>query len=601
MFSPNKIRNIAIIAHIDHGKTTLLDSLLKQSNIFRTNEFVPERVMDSYDQERERGITIFSKQTCLHFKDYKINLIDTPGHSDFSGEVERILGMVNSVLLLVDAQEGPMPQTRFVLSKALKMGLNPIVIINKIDRPHAKPNEALDKTFDLFVELGASDEQLDFAYCYASGLGGFAMHEPEDPRDNMQPLFDLMISEVLPPKGNLANPFLMQTTMIDYDDYVGRQSCGRILEGFISAGDDIILVSQNGTQKRHKITRVQGHLGIKKIELEKASVGDIVILSGMPEVMLGDTLCHPSNVRQLPKIHIDEPTVSIGFMVNTGPLVGRDGKHVTFSKIRDRLLREKRSNISLLIEDNEKDSIKVTGRGELQLAVLVEAMRRENFEFTISQPKVVIKEIDGVKHEPLERIHIEVPEEFSGGVIEELSRRKGLLKTLKTNEHNISAMEFLLPSRGLIGYRNEFMTVTRGLGTLTAIFEEFTPCLGHMPGRKNGVLVSMCNGKASGYSCFNLQSRGVLFVNPGDDVYEGMIVGENSRENDLPVNVIKGKQLTNVRASGTDENIVLTPPRQMTIEDAIDFIQDDELAEITPKIVRLRKRFLKEHERKRKK
>lgn len=600
MHSPKKIRNIAIIAHIDHGKTTLLDSLLKQGNLFRDNQFVPERIMDSYDQEKERGITIFAKHTSVPFEDYKINIIDTPGHADFAGEVERILGMVNSVLLLVDAQEGPMPQTRFVLSKSLKMGLRPIVVLNKIDRPHANPDRVLDETFDLFAELGANDEQLDFRYCYASGLSGFATHHINDARENMRPLFELIVDAVPPPQGDLENPFLMHVATISYDDYLGRQACGRILEGTIKKGQQIIQIDEAGNHNKGTITKIEGYYGIEKIEMNEAGVGDIVSISGFPDVTIGDTLCDPTKIQRLPRIKLDEPTVSIDMTVNSSPFVGRSGKHVTMNKIRARLEREKRTNISLKIEEanQEQDKITVAGRGELHLAVLIEAMRREDYEFSISKPKVILKEINGEKHEPMEKVHIEVPEEHSGTVIEELSRRRGELQHLNTDEHGITRMEFIMPTRGLMGYRNEFLTATRGLGILTSIFECYAPWKGAIPGRKRGVLVSMCAGKTSGYACFNLQERGVLFTGPGDDIYEGMVVGENSRDNDLIVNVTKGKQLTNIRAAGSDENIILTPPRRFTLEQAIDYIQDDELIEVTPAAIRMRKRFLTENERK---
>jgi GTP-binding protein len=600
MYSPEKIRNIAIIAHIDHGKTTLLDALLKQSNIFRENQQVRERMMDSYDQEQERGITIFAKHTSVYFDDFKINIIDTPGHADFSGEVERILGMVDSVLLLVDAQEGPMPQTRFVLSKSLKMGLKPIVVLNKIDRPHANPDRVLDLTFDLFAELGASDEQLDFRYCYASGLSGFAIHHPHDMRKDMRPLFELITYAVHAPKGSLENPFLMHVSTISYDDYVGRQACGRVMEGTIKKGQPVIHIDDKGNETRATITRIEGHLGLEKVEVEEAGVGDIVILSGIPEVTIGDTICDPKKIVHLPRIKLDEPTVSIDITVNNSPFVGKSGKHVTMNKIRDRLEREKRANISLRIEDQaEQDKITVSGRGELHLAVLIEAMRREEYEFSVSTPRVIIKEEDGVKHEPIERVHIEVPQEYSGAIIEELSRRRGEMQLLDTDEHGITSIDFLIPTRGLMGYRNEFLTATRGLGILTSVFEHFAPWRGTIPGRTRGVLISIGPGKTSGYACFNLQDRGVLFVSPGDEVYEGMIVGENSRDNDLVVNVTKGKQLTNVRASGSDENIILTPPRRFTLEQAIDYIQDDELIEVTPDSIRMRKRYLTENERKR--
>lgn len=602
MYSPKKIRNIAIIAHIDHGKTTMLDSLLKQSNIFRDNEATQERMMDSYDQEKERGITIFAKHTSVCFEDFKINIIDTPGHADFSGEVERILGMVNCVLLLVDAQEGPMPQTRFVLSKSLKMGLKPIVVLNKIDRPHATPDAVLDATFDLFTELGATDEQLDFKYCYAAGLAGFAIHHIGDPQVNMRPLFELIVSAVDAPEGSLDSPFLMQAASISYDEYVGRQACGRILEGTVKKGQQIIHCDAEGNQNRHVVTRIEGYLGLQKVEMDEAGVGDIVCVSGVPEVTIGDTLCDPRKIVQLPPIKLDEPTVSVDITVNNSPFVGRSGKHVTMNKIRERLEKEKRANISLKIDDDsEQDKITVAGRGELHLSVLIEAMRREGYEFSVSKPRVIVKEINGAKCEPIERVHIEVPEEFVGTVIEELSRRKGEMQHLDNDEHNITSMDFLMPTRGLMGYRNDFLTATRGLGILTSVFEEFAPWRGTIVGRSRGVLISMCSGKTNGYACFNLQDRSVLFVAPGDDVYEGMVVGENTRDNDLMVNVTKGKQLTNVRASGSDENIILVPARRFTLEQAIDYVQDDELIEVTPDAIRMRKRHLTENERKRQK
>ncbi len=599
MHTPEKIRNIAIIAHIDHGKTTLLDAFLNQSHIFRDNQQVKARMMDSYDQEQERGITIFAKHTSVIFDDFKINIIDTPGHADFSGEVERILGMVDSVLLLVDAQDGPMPQTRFVLSKSLKMGLKPIVVLNKIDRPNANPDKVLDETFDLFAELGATDEQLDFRYCYASGLAGYAIHHLHDQHKDMRPLFELITYAVQAPAGSLENPFLMHVSTIAYDDYVGRQACGKIQQGTVKKGDQIIHIDEEGKENRCTIVRVEGHLGMEKIEMDEAGVGDIVILSGIPNVTIGDTLCDPKKIVKLPRIKLDEPTVSIDLTVNNSPFVGKSGKHVTMNKLRERLEKEKKANISLKIDDEADDKISVAGRGELHLAVLIEAMRREGYEFSISKPRVIIKEINGEKNEPVERVHIEVPQEYSGTVIEELSKRRGEMQMLDTNEHNITRIEFLLPTRGLMGYRNEFLTVTRGLGILTSIFENFAPWKGVIPGRSRGVLISNGPGKTNGYACFNLQERGVLFAGPGDDVYEGMVVGENSRDNDLVVNVTKGKQLTNVRASGTDENIILTPPRRFSLEQAIDYIQDDELIEVTPDAIRMRKRYLTEMDRKR--
>ena len=601
MSTTKQIRNIAIIAHIDHGKTTLLDSLLKQAHIFRENEAIPERAMDSYDQERERGITIFAKHTCIPFEGYKINIIDTPGHSDFSGEVQRILGMVNSVLLLVDAQEGPMPQTRYVLSQALKRGLKPIVVVNKIDRPHATPDKALDLTFDLFVELGANDEQLDFRYCYASGLSGFACQQINDPRKDMRPLFELIIEAVPAPSGDQSDSFSMQALTISYSDYLGQQATGRILNGMVRKGQKIMRIASDNAQTLHTVTRIDGYEGLKKIELEEAIAGDIVSISGVLEIKLGDSLCDPLNPIVLPKVQIDEPTVSINVMINSSPLVGQDGKHITFNKIKERLYKEKRSNISLQITEpqGQQEAITVSGRGELHLAVLIEAMRREGFELSISKPRVILKEIDGVVCEPFERAYIEVPEEYSGSVIEELSRRKGEMQSLHVNEHGISCLEFIIPTRGLMGYRDLFLSSTRGLGILSTIFDSFKPCKGDIPGRRNGALISMNEGKANAYASYSLQERGVLFKKAGDTVYEGMIVGEHNRDNDLLVNLTKGKQLTNFRASGSDENLILTPPRQFTLEQAIDFIEDDELVEVTPHFINLRKRYLKEVDRKR--
>src|SRR3990167_4011696 len=601
MHDPQKIRNIAIVAHIDHGKTTLLDNLLKQGNIFREHEKIPERVMDSYDQEKERGITIFAKHTCVYYKDFKINIIDTPGHADFSGEVERVLGMVNCVLLLVDAQEGPMPQTRFVLSAALKMGLKPIVVLNKIDRPHANPDRALNLTFDLFLELGANDDQLDFSYIYASGVNGYAIQKVADEPKDLTPLFELIIKKAPAPSGNLDLPFLMQAATLSYDDYVGRQACGRILEGKINKNSTVTRVDRKGDHKNHKIVRIEGHLGLKKIEIEEAGAGDIVTLSGIPEVEIGDTLCDSNHIQQLPPITLGEPTVSVEFLINTSPFVGRDGKHVTMNKLRERLVREKRANISLKIEDipGRDDAIRVSGRGELHLAVLIEAMRREGYELAVSKPKVITKEMDGVLMEPMENVHVEVPENFSGMIIEDLSKRKGEMRSLQTSEHGLTTMQFLVTTRGLMGYRSEFLTRTSGLGILASIFESFWPWKGDMAGRSRGVMISNSKGKANGYALFNLQERGKLFVTPTDEVYEGMIVGEHSRDNDLVVNATKAKQLTNVRAAGSDENILLTPPILFTLETAIDYIEEDELVEVTPHFIRLRKVHLTENERKR--
>ncbi len=600
MFKPEKIRNIAIIAHIDHGKTTLLDSLLKQSEIFHDNAKIPERIMDNYDQEKERGITIFSKHTSIFFEDYKINIIDTPGHADFAGEVERILGMVDSVLLLIDAKEGPMPQTRFVLKQSLQMGICPIVVLNKIDRPNADPERVLNEVFDLFVELNANDEQLDFIYCYASGLDGYAIMNLDDEKKNMEVIFKLIVNSKLKKNGSIDGLFLMQVSTIEYDDYVGRQACGRITEGKVKKGQIINHTNKNGC-KSFKVQRIEGHHGLNKVEIEEAGVGDIVIISGCGEVTIGDTLSDKENKTILPPIIIADPTLSIDIMVNAGPLAGKDGKNLTINKIRERLLREKKANVTLKIEISEGaiDKITVAGRGELHLAVLLEALRRESFEFLVSKPQVIIKEIDGKKCEPIEIVHIEMPSEFSGVIIQELNNRKGEIKSLVTNDKNITKLIFSIPTRGLVGCHSEFITLTKGLIIMTSIFDHYTPVKGGIPRRKRGVLISICEGDTNAFACFGLQKRAELFVKPGDKVYEGMIVGENSKENDLIVNVTKGKQLNNIRAPRKDENIILTPNKSFTLEEAISYIEDDEYIEITPKHIRLRKKYLKETDRKR--
>lgn len=601
MTPKEKIRNIAIIAHIDHGKTTLLDALLKFTQTFKEHELVPERIMDSDAQEKERGITILAKHTGVLYKDYKINIIDTPGHADFSGEVERILGMVNSVLLLVDAREGPMPQTRFVLKKALEKGLKPIVIINKIDRPHSDPHRVLNEIFDLFVELGATDEQSDFKYCYASAIKQYAIMDVNDEPKDLTPIFEMIIKHVEEPKGDPQAPFLMQCATLHYDKYLGRLATGQIFNGRIKQGSEIVFVNSKGEEAKTKVTRIQGYHGILKIDLPEASCGDIVCLAGAEDVLVGDTLCSPQKVIHLPPIPIDEPTVAIDFMVNSGPFTGQDGKFLTMNKIKDRLLDEKKANVSLKItfDSGSQDKVTVAGRGELHLSVLIENMRREGFEMCISKPRVVIKTIDGVKCEPLEKAFIEVPEDCSGIIIEELSRRKGEMTSLSIDEHGNTQLEFLIPTRGLMGWRGNFLTKTRGKGILTSIFDSFVPWKGEIAHRTNGVLISINAGKTNNYACFNLQERGILFVGAGEDVYEGMIVGEQNRSNDLIVNITKGKQLTNMRASGSDELIQLTPPRKLTLEQFIDYLNDDELLEITPHNLRLRKIHLKETDRKR--
>lgn len=601
MKSKDKIRNIAIIAHIDHGKTTLLDALMKFTQTFKEHESIPERIMDSDDQEKERGITITAKHTSVFYKDFVINIIDTPGHADFSGEVERILGMVNSVLLLVDAREGPMPQTRFVLKKALEKGLKPIVIINKIDRPHSDPNRVLDEVFDLFIELGATDEQADFPYCYSSAVEEYALLNVDDEPKDLEPIFKMITEKVPVPEGDPSAPFLMQCATLHYDKYLGRLATGQVLNGSIKSNDEVVYVNREKQEIKKRITRIQGYHGISKVDLQEASCGDIVCLAGMEDILVGDTICSPKKVIALPTIDIDEPTVSIDFMVNSSPFSGKDGQSLTMNKIKDRLIEEKKANISLkiILDPSNQDKVTVAGRGELHLSVLIEKMRREGFEMSISKPKVVIKEIDGVKHEPIEKAYIEVPDDCSGLIIEELSTRKGEMRSLQTDEHGNTSLEFLIPTRGLMGWRGGFLTKTRGKGILTSVFDHFAPWKGPIPHRTNGVLVSINAGKSNAYAAFNLQTRGTLFVGPGEDVYEGMVVGENSRNNDLVVNITRGKQLTNVRASGSDDLIQLTPPKKMTLEQYIDYLNDDELLEVTPKKLRLRKMYLKEADRKR--
>jgi len=595
MHVPKYIRNLAIVAHIDHGKTTLLDGLLLCGHLFRHHEPPPKRAMDYYDLEKERGITIFAKHTSLYFDPYKINMIDTPGHADFAGEIERVLGMVNAVLLVVDAQEGPMPQTRFVLSKSLNMGLAPIVVLNKVDRSHADPDRVLTETFDLFVELGANDVQLDFPYCYASALKGYAFREGEAEREGMQPLIDLIIEKVSPPQGHLDRPFLMQAMTLSHHPFLGRQATGRILEGKVGKGELITLMASDGSRSQHRISHIDGYRGLDRVEMDQAGAGDIVSLSGVPEVRIGDTLCDPSSSFQLPPIILGAPTLSIDVLVNSGPMGGREGKHVTMSKIRDRFRQEKRSNISLCIEEIEgkEESIRVSGRGELHLSILIETIRREGYECLLSRPHVVLQE----GKEPMESVYIEIPEEFSGMIVQDLNRRRGEIVELSTNAHQMTKIKGLLPTRSLIGYRGEFMTKTKGVGILTSIFDSYAHLKGEIPGRQNGVLVSMTRGKVTGYACFHLRSRGTLFVDPTDEVYEGMIVGEHRRGQDLVVNVTKEKPLTNVRAAGHDEAILLSPPRKFTLEQAIDYIQEDEYVEVTPSAIRLRKKKCRECER----
>ncbi|HKK01601.1 MAG TPA: translational GTPase TypA [Desulfuromonadales bacterium] len=593
-----KIRNIAIIAHVDHGKTTLVDAMLKQSGVFRENQAITERVMDSNDLEKERGITILSKNLSIHHGGLKINIVDTPGHADFGGEVERVLKMVDSVLLLVDAFDGPMPQTRFVLKKSLDLGLKPIVVINKIDRPGARPEDVVNMVFDLFCELDADEEQLDFPIVYASAKQGYAMRELDQESADLEPLFEMIRERVAPPEANPDVPFQMLVTSIDYNDYIGRIATGKIFNGRVKAGETVALVRRDNSVARGRISKLLGYEGLKQVELDDAAAGDIVTIAGFEEVGIGETFASLENPKALPYVAIDEPTLSMNFMVSNSPFAGRDGKYVTSRNIRDRLLRELRTNVSLRVEDTDNtDTFKVSGRGELHLSILIENMRREGYELAVSKPEVIFREIDGVRCEPMEYLMIDVPEEFQGTVIEKLGVRKAEMVSM----HPINGMvrlEFVIPARGLIGFRTEFLTDTRGTGVMNHTFHDYAPYKGPIPGRKNGVLIAMEAGETVGYALFGLQDRGILFVGPGVELYEGMIIGQHAKENDLVVNACKGKKLTNVRASGSDEAIRLTPPRILSLEQALEYIDDDELVEATPKSIRLRKRYLDANERK---
>jgi GTP-binding protein len=594
-----KIRNIAIIAHVDHGKTTLVDALLKQSGVFRNNEVITERVMDSNDLEKERGITILAKNLSIRHDGYKINIVDTPGHADFGGEVERVLKMVDSVLLLVDALDGPMPQTRFVLKKSLDLGLRPIVVINKIDRPGARPSEVVDMVFDLFCELQANDEQLDFAIVYTSAKIGFAKLDLADESDSMEPLFQKIISNVSPPEGDSSAPLQMLVTNIDYNDYIGRIATGKIFNGKVSAGETVALVKRNGEIKKGRISKLIGYEGLQQVEISEAMTGDIVTIAGFDEVGIGETIAGAENPTPLPYVSIDEPTISMNFIVNNSPFAGREGKLVTSRNIRERLDRELRTNVSLRIEETDNpDTFLISGRGELHLSILIENMRREGFEMAVSKPEVILRDIDGQKQEPIEYLVVDVPAEHQGTIIEKMGPRKGEMVAMH-QLGDVIRVEFLIPARGLIGLRGEILTETRGTGIMTHTFHGYAPYKGDIPGRKNGVLIAMEQGETTAYSLDALQPRGVLFIGPGTDVYGGMIIGQHAKDNDLDVNPCKGKKLTNVRASGSDDAIKLTPPRVLTLEQALEFIDDDELVEVTPISIRLRKKELDPTKRKR--
>ncbi len=593
------IRNIAVIAHVDHGKTTLVDGLLHQSGTFSQREQIDERVMDSNDLERERGITILSKNTAINYKGTKINIIDTPGHADFGGEVERVLKMVDGVLLLVDAQEGVMPQTKFVVKKALSFGIRPIVVVNKIDKPAATPDKVVDEVFDLFVAMGASDFQLDFPVVYAAARDGYAIKELGDEKKDLEPLFEAILEFVPAPSGSSDNPLQMQIFTLDYDNYVGKIGIARVFNGVVKKGANVMLAKGDGEKETGRITKLIGFLGLARTEIESAEAGDIVAIAGFNAIDVGDSVVDPANPMPLDPMHLEEPTMSVYFAVNDSPLAGLEGKHVTANKIKDRLLKEMQTNIAMRCEEMGEGKFRVSGRGELQITILAENLRREGFEFSISRPEVIIKEIDGVKCEPFEHLVIDTPQDFSGSIIERLGKRKAEMKAMSPMNDGYTRLEFEIPARGLIGYRSEFLTDTKGEGIMNHSFLEFRPYSGNVESRKNGALISMENGETTGFSLFNIQERGVLFVGAQTKVYVGMVIGEHSRDNDLDVNPVKSKHLTNMRASGSDDAIKLTPPRDLTLERALEWIEDDEILEITPQNIRIRKKILEPNQRKR--
>ena len=596
-----KLRNIAIIAHVDHGKTTLVDKLLQQSGTLQRKDQGAERIMDSNDQERERGITILSKNTAIEWRDYHINIVDTPGHADFGGEVERVLSMVDSVLLLVDAVDGPMPQTRFVTQKAFDSGLNPIVVVNKVDRPGARPHWVIDQVFDLFDRLGATDEQLDFPIIYASALNGVAGEEAEDLAEDMTPLFEQITTHVPAPKVDADGPLQMQISALDYDSYVGVIGVGRIARGKLKPGQQVVVKDLHGKERKGKVLSVKGHLGLERVDVAEARAGDIVCVTGIDGLGISDTLCHPDCVEALPPLSVDEPTVSMTFQVNDSPFAGLDGKFVTSRNIKERLEQELIHNVALRVEPGDTaDKFRVSGRGELHLSVLIESMRREGYELGVSRPEVIKREIDGVQQEPFEHLVIDVEDAHQGAIMEELGFRKADLTNMEPDGKGRVKLEFTVPSRGLIGFRGHFLNLTSGSGIMTSIFDHYGEVkAGEVTSRQNGVLISMVKGKTAAFSLFNLQDRGRLFCGHAADVYEGQIIGLHSRGNDLTVNPTKGKQLTNIRAAGTDEALTLSPPITHTLEQALEFIEDDELVEVTPNNIRLRKKLLTESDRKR--
>ena len=594
------LRNIAIIAHVDHGKTTLVDELLKQSGTFESRANMGARVMDSNDLERERGITILAKNTAIRWRDHRINIVDTPGHADFGGEVERVLSMVDSVLLLVDAVDGPMPQTRFVTRKAFALGLRPIVVINKVDRPGARVNWVLDQTFDLFDKLGATEEQLDFSVVYASALYGYASLSPDVREGDMTPLFEAILRHTPPPEVDPDGPFQMQVSSLAYSSYVGTIATGRIKRGTVRTNQVVAVIDREGKRREGKVLQVLGFLGLERTEVKEASAGDIIAVTGIDPIYISDTLCDPSRPEALPPLTVDEPTVSMTFEINTSPFVGQDGKFVTSRQLRERLERELIHNVALRVEDTaDADKFKVSGRGELHLGILIETMRREGYELAVSRPQVITKIVDGEVHEPYEALTLDVEQAHQGVLIERLGNRRGDLLAMEPDASGRIRLEYIIPSRGLIGFQTEFLSLTSGTGLMHHVFDHYGPVKkGDIGGRVNGVLIANGAGKSVAYALFSLQERGRLFIGPGEDLYEGMIIGIHSRDNDLVVNPLRGKQLTNMRASGSDENILLTPPIQLTLERAIEFIDDDELVEVTPHHIRLRKRYLKENDRK---
>ena len=597
----NDIRNIAIIAHVDHGKTTLVDQLLQQSGTFRSNEHVEERAMDSNDLERERGITILAKNTAIQYKDTRINILDTPGHADFGGEVERIMKMVDGVLLVVDAYEGCMPQTRFVLKKALEQNLTPIVVVNKIDRDFARPLEVIDEVLDLFIELGANEDQLEFPVIYASAINGTASVDPEKQDENMQSLYEAIVEHIPAPVDNSDEPLQFQVALLDYNDYVGRIGIGRVFRGTMKVGQQVALMKIDGSVKQFRVTKIFGFFGLKRQEIEEAKAGDLIALSGMEDINVGETVCPFEHQEALPILRIDEPTLQMTFVVNNSPFAGREGKYLTSRKIEERLRAQLQTDVSLRVENTDSpDAWIVSGRGELHLSILIENMRREGYELQVSKPEVIVKEIDGVRCEPVERVQIDVPEEHTGSVMESIGARKGEMIDMINNGSGQVRLIFNVPARGLIGYTTEFLTMTRGYGIINHTFDSYQAMLqGQVGGRRQGVLVSMESGKSSTYGIMQVEDRGTIFVEPGTEIYEGMIVGEHTRENDITVNITKVKQATNVRSANKDQTSVIKKPRIMTLEESLEYLNDDEYCEVTPESIRLRKKILDKNERER--